>query len=213
MLEIENTLAVAIDEEAAVGGIEGEAFALGVDVIPAGSVGREFGIDFQELQNGAQEFGGGALKVLVEGDVQLRSGEAVEVTADLRGVVAKLEQGPGDAEATIGVAEAGADVFPERPVDAALGDAVDVLGEGAIGRVAEDEKDAGMRDVRGDVCGGGGRPEIADAALADGGGCAGVAEEVAVGGPVGEETGGLLLKFRIGEIFGAKICGCWAMQW
>ena len=86
----------------------------------------------------------------------------------------------GGAELVGGAVEGVLEVGAEAVADYALGEVVEVLGEGAVDGVAEDDEDFGVGDAGGDVFGCGFRPEVDDAGFADGG---------VVGGGVGEEAG------------------------
>lgn len=108
------------------------------------------------------------LCVLVEPDADLLARECIEVALDLVGVEAELQHGVEYAEAILGAVKACVEVVAEGAADDAVGDVVEVLGEGPVGGVSKDDDDAGVRKPGCDGICGGLRPEITDAGFPDG---------------------------------------------
>ena len=107
----------------------------------------------------------------------------------------------GGAEVVGGAVEGVLEVGAEAVADYALGEVVEVLGEGAVDGVAEDDEDFGLGDAGGYVAGCGFGPEVADAGFADGG-VAGsrVGEEATVVVPLGDDAAEALVLHGAVEI-------------
>ena len=119
------------------------------------------------------------------------------------------------------------EVGAEAVADCSVGDVVEVLGEGAVDGVAEDDEDFCVGDAGGDAGGSVSGPEVTDAGFADGGVVAGrVGEEAGVVVPVGDDSAEAFLLYGAvkvgaeglhfaldvglhlrGEVFGTYLCG------
>ena len=161
-------------------------------------VGGEAGVDVEEAEEVGERGEGVGFEVLMKADPDVGAEQGL-VAADLFGVEAEFEEGVMLAQLGGAVGEAFVDVLAEGAEDGAVGAAVEVLGEGSVGGVAEEDDDFGVGQGLGDVGGGGGGPEVADAGFADGGFAGRVFEEAEVGGPGVDDAAEAFVVHGAGE--------------